>query len=337
MPESRRHFLKAALGCAPAILLGASRLAHSQSRARQQPTPASVPDISLLVENHNPGSRAVIIEGKTLMVSLTFGANIDPLQGSLPIEITPESAGGERLTEPQPLFFYPASDGVTYRTILSAPLDAVTDRPANLLLAVEKGELTKHWVVPYTVQRGAYHSSAFSLSKNFSEPSREIVARMRHDFETMVEIYQRRTPRQWRTAFALPVTSATRNNYGDKRVVNGTKRYRHAGLDFLSPIGTPVKAINSGTVALSDEQWTPGQTICIDHGGGVFSKYMHLSARRVRAGETVTRGQLIGLSGQTGGQKPGPHLHLDLVINGTHVDPIDFMRTAERLITLESS
>ena len=335
MPESRRHFLKITLGCAPAILLGASRLARSQSSTRQSSSAAV--DVSPLVTNHNPSGRAVIVEGKTLVVTLTLAMKADELRGSLPIEITPESAGGERLTEPQPLFFYPASDGLTYRTFLSAPLDAVEDRPANLLLNVAMGETAKQWFVPYIVQRGAYHSSAFSLSKSFSEPSREIVARMRHDFATMVEIYQRRTPRQWRTAFALPVTSATRGNYGDKRVVNGTKRYRHAGLDFLSPVGTPVKAINSGTVALSDEQWTPGQTVCIDHGGGIFSKYMHLSARRVREGETVTRGQLIGLSGQTGGQKPGPHLHLDLVINGTHVDPIDFMRTAERLITLESA
>lgn len=279
----------------------------------------------------------MIVEGKTLVVTLTLALKADELRGDLPVEITPESAGGARLTEPQPLFFYPASDGLTYRTILSAPLDAIEDRPANLQLAVAMGEVTKYWFVPYTIQRGAYRSSAFSLSKSFSEPSREIVARMRHDFETMVEIYQRRTPRQWRTAFALPVTSATRSNFGDKRVVNGTKRYRHAGLDFLSPVGTPVHAINDGTVALSDEQWTPGQTICIDHGGGIFSKYMHLSARRVRTGEAVTRGQLIGLSGQTGGQKPGPHLHLDLVINGTHVDPIDFMRTAERLRALETS
>jgi len=335
MPESRRHFLKATLGCAPAILLGASRLAHSQSSTQQGSSATA--DVSPIVTNHNPSGHAVIVEGKTLVVTLALAMKADGLRGSLPIEITPESAGGERLTEPQPLFFYPASDGLTYRTILSAPLDAVEDRPANLLLNVSMGETSKQWFVPYTIQRGAYHSSAFSLSKNFSEPPREIVARMRHDFETMVEIYQRRTPRQWRTAFALPVTSATRSNYGDKRVVNGTKRYRHAGLDFLSPVGTPVKAINSGTVALSDEQWTPGQTICIDHGGGIFSKYMHLSARRVRTGEAVTRGQLIGLSGQTGGQNPGPHLHLDLVVNGTHVDPIDFMRTAERLLTLESS
>ena len=335
MPESRRHFLKATLGCAPALLLGASRLARSQSPTQQGSAAAA--DVSPVVTNHNASGRAVIVEGKTLVVSLTLALKADSLGGSLPIEITPESAGGERLTEPQPLFFYPAGDGLTYRTILSAPLDAVEDRPANLLLNVAMGETAKQWFVPYTIQRGAYHSSAFSLSKSFSEPSREIVARMRQDFETMVEIYQRRTPRQWRTAFALPVTSATRSNYGDKRVVNGTKRYRHAGLDFLSPLGTPVKAINSGTVALSDEQWTPGQTICIDHGGGVFSKYMHLSARRVRTGEAITRGQLIGLSGQTGGQKPGPHLHLDLVVNGTHVDPIDFMRTAERLIALETS
>jgi murein DD-endopeptidase MepM/ murein hydrolase activator NlpD len=117
-------------------------------------------------------------------------------------------------------------------------------------------------------------------------------------------------------------------------VVNSTKRYSHGGLDYRAPKGTPVRAINDAIVALSEEQWTPGQAICLDHGGGIFSKYIHLSERRVREGDAVTRGQIIALSGNTGGQKPPPHLHMDMVVNGTHVDPKDFINTAAQLLAL---
>ena len=127
---------------------------------------------------------------------------------------------------------------------------------------------------------------------------------MRYDFETMINIYKRRTPRGWFDSFVPPVEGADKDNYGDKRTYNQTKRARHAGLDYTAPLDTPVAAINDGVVAFSGEQWTPGETVCIDHGGGVFSKYMHLSKRLVHESATVKRGEVIGLSGKSGGQKP---------------------------------
>jgi murein DD-endopeptidase MepM/ murein hydrolase activator NlpD len=182
-----------------------------------------------------------------------------------------------------------------------------------------------------------YHETSFNLSKDFSEPSPEIAARTRHDFEVMLEIYKRRTPQSWHEPFVQPAPNGDKDNFGDRRTVNGTKRYRHAGLDYHAPLGTPIQAINDGTVALSGEQWVPGQTICLDHGGGVFSRYMHLSQRLAGEGQTVRRGDVIGLSGNTGGQKPAPHLHLDVVVNGTRVDPKRFMDTAAQLLSVQAA
>jgi murein DD-endopeptidase MepM/ murein hydrolase activator NlpD len=192
------------------------------------------------------------------------------------------------------------------------------------------------WAINYSVRRGNYHETSLTVDKNFTEPSKEIAARMRHDFETMLEIYQRHTPRRWSEPFVQPVPGPDKDNFGDKRTYNRTKHSRHSGLDYSAKTGTPVRAINDGIVALSGEQWVPGQTICIDHGGGVFSKYLHLSERRVRENEPVKRGDVIALSGHSGGQKPPPHLHLDLVVNGVRVDPKDFMRTASQLLRLEA-
>jgi hypothetical protein len=325
MNFDRRKFLGAVL-CAPAVIIAGGRGFDLYAQ-----TQAGMGELSLT--NRQPGNRAMLKEGKTLVVTLRFPFSIGNLMGSFPVEIETNDAGG-RVTEPQPLFFYAGVDERTFHTILSAPLDAFEGTYNLRLAALPIGETVRRWSFPYTIERGVYQQSVLTLDENFSSPPPDVAARMRSDFLTMVEIYQRRTPRRWHAPFIRPVDGPDKDNFGVRRVVNGTKRYRHAGLDYRAPKGTPVRAINDGTVALSGEQWTPGQTVCLDHGGGIFSKYIHLSERRVREGETVTRGQIIALSGNTGGQKPPPHLHMDMVVNGTHVDPKDFINTAAQLLAL---
>ncbi len=333
MPISRRDFLYALAG-APLISVVDPLPDH----------PVRTPQVNVApprVMNYRADKRALLVEGQTLLAAVVFPDPVEQLTGSLPIRIKPASpnseSNNEPLIEPQPLFFYPSADRRTFRAILSAPLDLIEGRAVlQLSVSPQAQRSTPQWTFPYAAQQGIYRQSSLTLDKNFSEPSPEIRSRMRADFETMVEIYGRRTARRWQTEFALPVPGIDRNNFGDNRVVNGTKHYRHAGLDYRAATGTAVRAINDGVVALSAEQWTPGQTVCIDHGGGVFSKYLHLSERRAREGDSVRRGQLIGLSGHSGGQKPPPHLHLDLVVSGIHVDPKNFMRTAAQLLKLEA-
>jgi murein DD-endopeptidase MepM/ murein hydrolase activator NlpD len=335
MPTSRRHFLYALAG-AP-LISTLDRFPDSFARIRQTDAVALPPRVT----NYRADKRALLVEGRTLLVAFTFPDSIGQLTGSLPVRLKPASLksdpNNEPLIEPQPLFFYPSADKRTFRAILSAPLDCIEGRAVmNLSTSPQTQRSNSQWSFPYAAQQGIYRQSSLTLDKNFSKPSPEIVSRQRADFETMVEIYGRRTARQWQTEFVQPVPGIDRNNFGDNRVVNGTKHYRHAGLDYRAAMGTAVRAINDGVIALSAEQWTPGQTVCIDHGGGVFSKYLHLSERRAREGESVRGGQLIGLSGHSGGQKPPPHLHLDLVVSGIHVDPKNFMRTAAQLLKLEA-
>ncbi len=329
MPTSRRDFLYALAG-AP-LILAVDTLPGGHARTRQ--SNVAPPRVT----NYRVDKRALLVEGQTLLVAFTFPDSIEHLTGSLPVRIKSASSNSEPLIEPQPLFFYPAADKRTFRAILSAPLDCIEGRAVLQLSAEPHTPRSKpQWTFPYAAQQGVYRQSSLTLDKNFSEPSPEIASRMRSDFETIVEIYGRRTARRWQAEFVQPVPGIDRNNFGDNRVVNGTKHYRHAGLDYRAATGTAVRAINDGVVALSAEQWTPGQTVCIDHGGGVFSKYLHLSERRASEGDSVRRGQLIGLSGHSGGQKPPPHLHLDLVVSGIHVDPKNFMRTAAQLLKLEA-
>ena len=88
----------------------------------------------------------------------------------------------------------------------------------------------------------------------------------------------------------------------------------HRGIDLRAAVGTPVYAIGSGKVVLAEYgSETAGNYIGIEHYGGMISRYLHLSAIGVQKGQQVSKGQQIGLSGNTG-DSAGPHLHMDILV-----------------------
>jgi len=95
----------------------------------------------------------------------------------------------------------------------------------------------------------------------------------------------------------------------------------HGGIDIPAPTGTSVVAADSGTVLSARWSNSFGNYITISHGNGVVTLYAHLSTMSVRAGDTVSRGQHIGGVGSTG-NSTAPHLHFEVRINGTRVDPM---------------
>ncbi|MYN10999.1 M23/M56 family metallopeptidase [Pseudoduganella aquatica] len=126
---------------------------------------------------------------------------------------------------------------------------------------------------------------------------------------------------QWRA----PLESARVSSfYGARKKPLPSSDSFHHGIDFAAKRGTAVLAPAAGTVVestgLYDGQPKYGQVIVIDHGKGLRSMYAHLDRRSVRAGDTVAAGQAIGLSGATG-RVSGPHLHLEVLRGGEHVDP----------------
>ena len=87
------------------------------------------------------------------------------------------------------------------------------------------------------------------------------------------------------------------------------------------PQGTPIKSTNAGRVAVSKSFPGYGNTVVIDHGGGIFSLYAHMQECKVKVGQTVKAGDVIGLCGSSG-KSTGPHLHWSLNINGEYCDPL---------------
>lgn len=98
----------------------------------------------------------------------------------------------------------------------------------------------------------------------------------------------------------------------------------HAGMDFAAPIGTEVYATGDGVVQRADAQASGyGNHIRIDHGYGYMTLYGHLSRTKVRPGQKVKRGEVIGYVGNTG-KSTGPHLHYEVMKNGEHQNPINY-------------
>src|SRR5437660_1178212 len=98
----------------------------------------------------------------------------------------------------------------------------------------------------------------------------------------------------------------------------------HAGIDIGVPYGTPIHAAAAGTVVLAGWVGGYGNYTCIDHGGGLATCYAHQSSFATSSGATVAQGEVIGYVGCTG-HCFGPHLHFEVRINGTPVDPLGYL------------
>lgn len=98
----------------------------------------------------------------------------------------------------------------------------------------------------------------------------------------------------------------------------------HSGLDLGVPYGTPIVATNAGLVTFSGWDSGHGNTVFVDHGHGVGTRYCHASRLLVAAGDQVEAGDLIALVGSTG-ISTGPHLHFELFFDGEQVDPLPYM------------
>jgi murein DD-endopeptidase MepM/ murein hydrolase activator NlpD len=105
--------------------------------------------------------------------------------------------------------------------------------------------------------------------------------------------------------------------FGDRRM--------HTGIDISAPYGAPVWAAGDGVVAYVGSLSGYGQVVIVDHGGGLASTYNHLSTTLVGSGEGVRRGEHIAAVGCSG-YCTGPHLHFEVRVNGTPVDPMPYLR-----------
>lgn len=163
------------------------------------------------------------------------------------------------------------------------------------------------------------------VKEEYVTPPLEVMERIRRESELLQSLYQRFTP-AWlgEEAFIIPTEGNIFDNFGERRIYNNKPRSSHGGVDVSAPSGTPVRASNSGEVVLASDLYFSGKTVIIDHGLGLFSLYCHFSKIRVKRGQAVKRGEVIGEVGTTG-RVTGPHLHWGMKILGNRIDPFSLL------------
>ncbi len=129
-----------------------------------------------------------------------------------------------------------------------------------------------------------------------------------------------------RRGLVAPVPGQISSRYGMRRHPILGYRRMHSGMDFRARHGTPIVAVTDGRVQSAGRAGGCGNAVKLDHGGGLATRYCHMSRMSVRRGQQVRRGQVIGYVGSTG-LSTGPHLHYEMYRGGRHINPasVDFV------------
>jgi len=172
-----------------------------------------------------------------------------------------------------------------------------------------------------------YRESRITITNNdMVSPPKEVLPRIK--IEASI-IKAAKNINSFSNYFVLPMEMPTKgiesSEFGVRRFINGTPRNRHTGLDIAAPEGTDVYAPLDGIVLLSEEFFYRGNIIYIDHGNGLISSFSHLQKSLVKKNRKVKAGDLIGKVGKTG-RVTGPHLHWEVSILGTAIDPKLFLK-----------
>jgi murein DD-endopeptidase MepM/ murein hydrolase activator NlpD len=254
-----------------------------------------------------------------------------PAQGTL-VMIRVKPANGDSSVvalsaqfEGEPLHFEKDSTG-TFVAYGGIPVEA--HGTLSLPIAIERsGGALDSLDVKIAVTKALFGSENLSVDPRFTDkPDSALAARISHEAEAIRQAWltTHQTPRLWHGAFQRPRPSRITGVFGTRREFNGVTQSRHLGMDFDGSVGSTIRASNAGVVTLVGDYYFSGNIVVINHGGGIATAYLHMSKVLVSAGDTVTRGQLIGLVGSTG-RVTGPHLHWIAKYGTISVNPMSLL------------
>ncbi len=122
----------------------------------------------------------------------------------------------------------------------------------------------------------------------------------------------------------LPVAAPISSHFGMRRDPFTRQAKFHKGIDLAGPAGMSVVPALPGTVISAGREGGYGNTVLVDHGDGLRTRYAHLGSINVKAGDTITPEKVLGTIGSTG-RSTGPHLHFEVIKNGEAMDPAGTM------------
>jgi murein DD-endopeptidase MepM/ murein hydrolase activator NlpD len=176
-----------------------------------------------------------------------------------------------------------------------------------------------------TVLKKEFPEERITVDDKYVHLSQKDIERFVKEKKILGSIYGVQSPdRPWEKGFDIPVNVQKGSRFGLKRIINGEPRSPHSGADLKAGSGTPVGASNAGKVVFSGDLFFSGNTVILDHGGGLYTIYAHLSDMTAGKGDAVEKGEVIGHVGATG-RVTGPHLHWGVKLNGARVDPFSLI------------
>ena len=197
------------------------------------------------------------------------------------------------------------------------------DAPHAAELIIETSTGVRETKTPdHRIPRLANRTGGMACLKKLVTPDPQTAAKIAADGRLMAAARAKveLTP-FFETGFIRPVDGRVSGIFGSQRILNGSPRAPHSGLDLAGSQGTPIRATADGVVSLADPGMTlTGQTVFINHGYGLQSVYIHMNVIHVESGQRVKQGDVIGEIGMTG-RATGPHLHFGVTWFDTRLDP----------------
>jgi murein DD-endopeptidase MepM/ murein hydrolase activator NlpD len=224
--------------------------------------------------------------------------------------------------------FYADPDGKTWRGLVGIDVESPPGKYILIVRAIREGHPELSVTHDLRVEPKRFPTRRLNVATRFASPPESEVERIRQESERLTAIFQRVTARRWRDPFLMPVSDRLTSNFGARSIFNGQPRNPHAGVDFQSQEGTPVRAPGAGEIVLAENLFFTGNTVIVDHGLGLYSLLAHLSRIDVKPGHAIESGATVGLVGATG-RVTGPHLHWAVRLNEARVDPIALIAAFE--------
>ncbi len=175
------------------------------------------------------------------------------------------------------------------------------------------------------VSKKVYPLQRLTLPEDKVTLSPENEARVEREQKSTAALWPVESVRLWRGRFIDPLPGKVGTPFGVRRIINHIPKSSHSGVDITAEEGEPVRAPNDGVVAMVEEQFFSGNSVFIDHGDGIYTMFFHLSEAKVKPGQAVMKGDVIGLVGATG-RASGAHLHWGARVQGARVDPLQLIR-----------
>jgi murein DD-endopeptidase MepM/ murein hydrolase activator NlpD len=258
--------------------------------------------------------QAVALVALALAVQVEFPRTVR--QGDvLRIQVAGEAASAQFRDKTIPLFRQPDDSRLGLMPV------KVRETPGDYSLEILSATGEPLWTDIVTVQDAGFPIQNIRATKQMkaltaTPGEREAIAKLRAAVSPR---------RYWQEPFLKPTPQCQNSPFGVQRYHNGQPSGNfHSGIDLRSPMGTPVKAAADGVVRISKMFRLHGGTIGIDHGQGVSTLYIHLSAVTAPEGKRVRRGEIVGLVGSTG-FSTGPHLHWAVYVHGDPVNPVQWL------------